>query len=47
MVKAATMVKPYCDGVDLNLGCPQKIAKNGHYGAFLMEEWDRIASIGR
>ncbi|EFC45518.1 predicted protein, partial [Naegleria gruberi] len=31
--------------VDLNLGCPQRIAKKGRYGSYLMEDIDLICSM--
>lgn len=46
-LEAAQYVAPYCDAVDLNLGCPQGIAKSGHYGAFLQEDWDTIHKLIR
>lgn len=45
MLKAGKLVEDKCDAVDVNLGCPQHIARRGHYGSYLMEEWDLIESI--
>ncbi|EFR04207.1 hypothetical protein MGYG_07214 [Nannizzia gypsea CBS 118893] len=45
LLKAARHVEEHCDAVDLNLGCPQGIAKKGHYGAFLQEDPDLIYKL--
>lgn len=45
LLEAARIVEPYCDYVDINLGCPQHIARRGNYGAFLMDNLPLIKSL--
>ncbi len=49
MLQAARYVEHRCDAIDLNLGCPQRVAFVGHYGSFLLDEADRplVLSIVR
>jgi hypothetical protein len=42
---AAKLVAPHVDGVDLNLGCPQRIARRGRYGAFLMDDIPLVEAL--
>ncbi|KAI0829112.1 hypothetical protein BC628DRAFT_1417455 [Trametes gibbosa] len=42
LLKSAKLLEAHCDAVDINLGCPQDIARRGHYGSFLQDEWDLI-----
>ena len=49
LLAAALIVQEHCDAVDLNLGCPQKRAREGLYGAHLCdhEYWPRVFHIVR
>ncbi|KAJ0726414.1 putative tRNA-dihydrouridine(16/17) synthase (NAD(P)(+)) [Helianthus annuus] len=45
LLEAARRVEACCDYVDINLGCPQRIARRGNYGAFLMDKLPVIKSL--
>ena len=39
------MIENEVDAIDINLGCPQGIARKGHYGSFLLEEPELIEKL--
>ena len=45
MLEAARLVEPHVDGIDINCGCPQGIAKRGDYGAFLLEQEEKLLKL--
>ena len=45
LLAAARLVESHCDAVDINLGCPQDIARRGKYGSFLMDDPDRVHDL--
>ncbi|KAF9530182.1 FMN-linked oxidoreductase [Crepidotus variabilis] len=47
LVRAGRKIQGLCDAIDLNLGCPQESARDGHYGAYLLpqKDWPLIESI--
>jgi tRNA-dihydrouridine synthase 1 len=45
LLASAKALESHCDAIDINLGCPQDIARKGHYGSFLQDEWDLIYKL--
>jgi len=46
LLQAASLIETDCDAVDINFGCPQRIARQGNYGAFLMDgDWQLIYNM--
>ncbi|KAL7577837.1 hypothetical protein ACA910_010584 [Epithemia clementina (nom. ined.)] len=45
MLQCALQLQDYCDGIDINCGCPQGIAKRGNYGAFLLEQEETLLTL--
>eukprot|EP00301_Raphidiophrys_heterophryoidea_P008205 c13077_g1_i2.p1 GENE.c13077_g1_i2~~c13077_g1_i2.p1 ORF type:complete len:185 (+),score=50.70 c13077_g1_i2:178-732(+) len=47
IVKAALLAQPHCEGIDINLGCPQRHARVGMFGAYLLdrERWPIVTAM--
>ncbi|KIM46663.1 hypothetical protein M413DRAFT_260562 [Hebeloma cylindrosporum] len=47
IVQAGRKIQGYCDAIDLNLGCPQEAAREGHFGAYLLaqKDWQLVENI--
>ncbi|AFN83404.1 tRNA-dihydrouridine synthase [Encephalitozoon romaleae SJ-2008] len=45
MLEAALIMQDHCDAIDINFGCPQRVARKGGYGAYLQENWDLTEKI--
>ncbi|KAF6741216.1 hypothetical protein DFP72DRAFT_297435 [Ephemerocybe angulata] len=47
VVRAGRKLQSYCDGIDLNLGCPLDAARDARYGAYLLgqKDWPLVEDI--
>ncbi|KAK1224799.1 hypothetical protein PQX77_012283 [Marasmius sp. AFHP31] len=48
IIEAGKKLQDLCQGIDLNLGCPQESARDGHFGAYLLgqKDWPLVENIG-
>ncbi|KAG2341872.1 FMN-linked oxidoreductase, partial [Suillus weaverae] len=49
IVRAGKKIQGLYSGIDLNLGCPQEHAHEGHYGGYLLakNDWPLVQTIGK
>ena len=47
VVAAAHHVASCCDAIEINVGCPQRCAKKGRFGAFLLDDPDGLVELMR
>eukprot|EP00581_Thalassiosira_minuscula_P019469 CAMPEP_0183718586 /NCGR_PEP_ID=MMETSP0737-20130205/11812_1 /TAXON_ID=385413 /ORGANISM="Thalassiosira miniscula, Strain CCMP1093" /LENGTH=394 /DNA_ID=CAMNT_0025948175 /DNA_START=37 /DNA_END=1218 /DNA_ORIENTATION=+ len=45
LLQGAKLLECHVDAVDLNCGCPTKVAKRGRFGAYLLESGEYLVSI--
>lgn len=45
MLETCLSVQEVCDAIDINFGCPQEIARKGHYGSWLMDDFQLVGEI--
>ncbi|CAM9155408.1 unnamed protein product, partial [Ectocarpus fasciculatus] len=45
LIKCGEKLQDHVTAIDLNLGCPQSIAKRGNYGAYLLPQREKVRSI--
>ncbi|EIN08317.1 FMN-linked oxidoreductase [Punctularia strigosozonata HHB-11173 SS5] len=47
LIRGARKLVHRCDGIDLNFGCPQEHAQEGHYGGYLLgqRDWPLVQNL--